>query len=71
MQDYRNQRGESALLVVAIVAGIGIAWFVFVAVKDWIRDSKDRRDHPEKYQKIERQLDGPHEPAGYSITFYP
>jgi|GEM_PF-2869889 len=59
------------LMVVAIVAGIGISWFIFVAVKDWIRDSKDRRDNPHKYQKLEGRIDGPFEPAGYSITYYP
>lgn len=59
------------LSVIGWVLGFAVIWFVFFAVKDWIKEYKDRRDGIGQYKTIERKVEGPFEPAGYSVTFYP
>ena len=70
---YRCERGETMLSVIVGVLVIGIGWFIFFSVKDWIKDTKDRRDKQGEYayDSVEMQVDGPHQPAGYQVTFYP
>lgn len=68
---FHSERGETMLSVIFGILLLSIGWFIFFTVKDWIKDYKDRRDGVGQYKIIERELDGPFEPAGYSITFYP